>query len=43
MEELGYDFAAESLADVYIGLNIATRKAFIRIENWNFEKTFVIF
>ncbi len=43
MEELGYDFKAESLADIYIGLNIVSRKAFIRVENWNFEKTFVIF
>ncbi len=43
MEELGYDFSAESLADVYIGLEIDSRKAFIQIENWNFEKTFVIF
>jgi hypothetical protein len=43
MEELDYDFKAESLADIYIGLNIVSRKAFIRVENWNFEKTFVIF
>ncbi len=43
MEESGYDFGAENLADIYIGIDIITRKAFIRIENWNFEKTVVIF
>jgi hypothetical protein len=42
MEESGYDFHAESLADIYLGLDIVTRKAFIRVENWNFEKIFVI-
>ncbi len=43
MEEMDYDFNAESLADVYIGLDIVSRKAFIRIEEWDFERIFVIF
>ncbi|NLX40933.1 MAG: hypothetical protein GXY75_03415 [Bacteroidales bacterium] len=43
MEESGYDFEAESLADIYLELDIVTRKAFIRVENWNFEKIFVIY